>query len=41
MAGQRCPKVGDTLAGWRPLLKGSHPFDAVVFRVQVSQVVVS
>ena len=33
MAGQPCPKAWDTLAGWRPFLKGSFPFEAVVFRV--------
>ena len=35
------PEGRDTLAGWRPLIKGSSPFDAVAFHVQVSRVVVS
>ena len=41
MAGQPCPKAGDTLSGRRPLLKGFFPFDTLVLCVHVSQVVVS
>ena len=40
VAGKPRPEAGNTLAGRRPLLEGSFPFDPAVHRVQVAQVVV-